>query len=351
LSQYKWSQAEDGKEWDDFVSRNGGSVFHTWAWKSVRESAEHRSLYLLCRNGEGQIVAACPFSYRRTRRYLFYLESLHASPIGGPIVESKLVDPSEAIKMLQKSVKFTMRNPVVSLQLRVHQQPLVQTLAGMGYHDDHSQGLFVLDLESKSLVDIWSKGFEKHDRQAVKFYEGHGSTMTFASNEDDLLNYVSLHQETMRRVGELPKTMEHFIRMQSHLDERLKIALVTYDNKLIAGFTMICDAKSSTVYLGLNIGYSKMKNMHSPMIFINWRLVNWASENGFRFVNFGRTDANSNDPIHRIKQRFSSEFVPVHRFVLPTSVSYSVVKSIDRIISRNRRSDTPDAGKTVMQRA
>ena len=337
MSQPKWSQAEDGKEWDDFVLRNGGSIFHTWAWKLSREIIGSRSLYLIHRDIGGKIAAACPLVYRKTKQHFFYLESLHGSPIGGPIVDGRLVDVSESIRALQRSIRFSLVNPIISLQLRVHEDAMVQTLAGMGYEDDQKQSLFILDLESTTPEEIWNSGLEKHDRQAVKFYEGRSSNFFFANSKIDISDYLALQEETMRRGGDQPRSMDYFLGLQKHFGERFKISMATVENRPVAGFTMLCDVNKSTLHLGLSVGYSKAKNMHSPMVFMNWKLVNWASENGFRFVSFGRTESKSTDPIHRLKQRFSSKSVPIHRFTIPTSkVSYSIAKSISGIISRGR---------------
>jgi hypothetical protein len=333
MSDLRWTKTQDSKEWDRFMSENGGSVFHSWSWRRVRESVGDRPLYLVCRDGKGTIIAACPFFYRKASRYLVYLESLQWSPIGGPVVSGQLGEIPEVIKSLQNSVKFSITNPVVSLQLRVHQQPMVQILTSMRFRYNASQGLFILNLASKTPQDIWKNGFQKHDRQAVKYYEERASSFTFARSDSDFTDYVALHQETMRRMGETPRSLDYLSSMRLNFGEQFKIALVTFENRLIAGFAMICDAKSSTVYLGLNIGYSRTKNIHSPMIFMNWKVVNWASENGLGFVNFGVADSKSSDPVHKIKQKFGPEFVPIYRFTIPTSnIPYKFARRIGRAL-------------------
>jgi hypothetical protein len=274
---------------------------------------------MVYRDSKGEIMAACPFFYRKGTRRLMYLESLPSSPIGGPVVSSKLSEIPEVIKSLQKSIKFSIINPIISLQLRIHEQQMAQILTSMRFRHDTGQGLSVLNLASRTQQDIWKDGFEKHDRQAVKFYEDHVSSFTFAKSDSDFVDYVALHQETMHRMGESSRSLDYISSMRLNFGGQFKIALVAFENRLIAGFSMICDSKSSTVYLGLNIGYSRTKNMHSPIIFMNWKVVNWASENGFKFVNFGVSGSSSNDPVYKIKQKFGAEFVPTNRFIIPIS--------------------------------
>jgi lipid II:glycine glycyltransferase (peptidoglycan interpeptide bridge formation enzyme) len=273
---------------------------------------------------------------------MLYLESLPQSPIGGPVMDVQQ-SISDIIEPLRKSVSFSILNPVVSLQFRVHQKSMIEPLLAMGLRHDASQGLFVLDLTTKTREQIWNEEFKKHDRQAVKYYEDRASVFSFAKDEGDFVKYQALHQETMSRTGEPSRSLEYLLSMHKNFGERFKIALVVFEHKLVAGFAMICDARSSTVYLGLNVGYSKTKNIHSPIVYMNWKIVNWASDNGFRFVNFGRTDASSKDPVHKLKQKFASEFVPVYRFVLPTSNSpYSIARSIKRLIPGTKNSKGPE---------
>ncbi|MDA4114490.1 MAG: GNAT family N-acetyltransferase [Thaumarchaeota archaeon] len=251
-------------------------------------------------------------------------------------------DIPEIIGSMSKSVTPSIRNPVVSLQFRVHQQAMIQPLLGAGMRHDVRQGLSILSLVSKPREYIWNNEFGKHDRQAVKYYDDRGASFTFAQSESDFIEYQALHHETMSRAGERPRPREFFSRMQSNLGEKFKVGLITFEGKLIAGFAMICDPRTSTVYLGLNIGYTRVRNIHSSMLYLNWKIVNWASENDFRVINFGITESDHNDPNHKMKEKFGSEFVPVYRFILPTSrITYSVGKTIDRKIGSLRKSLSP----------
>jgi lipid II:glycine glycyltransferase (peptidoglycan interpeptide bridge formation enzyme) len=254
------------------------------------------------------------------------------------VIDTRLGSVSEIMGPLRKSVTFSILRPVVSLQFRVHEPSIIQPLLDDGVRHDASQGLFILHLGSKSREEIWNNEFGKHDRQAIKYYEDRAAQFFFAKDESDFGEYQNLHQETMSRAGEPSRSMEYLSSMRSNLGEQFKIALVKLENSVVVGFSMVCDQKSSTVYLGLNIGYSKAKNIHSPMVYMNWKILNWASEQGFRTINFGRTDSNSKDPIHKLKQKFGSEFVPIYRFTISASNSpYSISKSIQRLIPRQTR--------------
>lgn len=306
------------------MARNRGSIFHEWSWRKVLESTNSKPLYLACHDAEGKLLAVCPFFYRKGRRHLTYLLSLPLSPMAGPIISDQVTNISQIMESLRKSVRFSPFNPVVSMQIVVHQQPMIQSLIACGYHYDMADGLFILDLQEKPPDHIWSNEFQKHDRQAVKYYERQDSWFGFARHEHDYTDYLALHEESIMRGKERPLIPPEFLsRMRSNVGERLKVALVTLEDKLAAGLSMICDPANATVHLR-SIGYARTKNIHSPVIYIDWKTINWAFENGFRYVSFGPTSTKPTDAVRRLKERFGGSYVPRYRFTLSTSgIAYS----------------------------
>jgi len=326
-----WTEASDGKEWDEFVLQNNGTIFHEWSWRGVLESTGSKPLYLTYYDRERTPLAVCPFFYRKGGRRLRYLLSLPISPVAGPIIGKGEGSAPKILSLLPKSVRFSISNPVVSMQIRVHQQPMIQALTNGGYRFEITDGLFVLDLQERTPDQIWRDFFQKHDRQAVKYYEQGNSWFGFARDERDYADYSALHEESLARGEERPIVPQEFLeRMRSRLGERLKVTLVRMENKVVAGFSMICDPRNRTVYL-LIIGYSRAKNIHSPVIYINWKTINWAFESGYRYINFGPTSPKTTDPVHKLKQRMGAIFVPRYRFTLPTAgIPYSLARGVRR---------------------
>ena len=85
--------------------------------------------------------------------------------------------------------------------------------------------------------------------------------------------------------------------------------------------------------------------MHSPVIYLNWRALKWAAENGFRYVNFGLTKSASSSAVHRTKKKFGGEFVPSYKFTLPISkISYILASKIGRVLRVARGSVRSEVG-------
>ncbi|MGA2682173.1 MAG: GNAT family N-acetyltransferase [Candidatus Bathyarchaeia archaeon] len=322
-----WSETQDRKEWDDFVSLNGGGFFHFWSWRNVLESTGARPLYLACRDGKGNLDAVCPFFYDKMRvkivpRTLLVLDSLpciESGPhIAGPIISRQITNMSQILESLPKSVKFSILNPVVSMVLRVHQQSIVNCLVHSGFNYRVEAGDFILDLSEKPPEYLWNKVLPKDERKEIRYFERCGFSLDSASRESDYADFFNLYQESMCRQGYDANSYGFFKNLRSNLDEQFRVLLLTSENNVIAGFGMLCDTKNSEARHSY-VGYSPNTSGRSFMPYVYWKIINWASQNGFKYVNFGRTSPDPTDRIHRIKQKFGGEFVPEYKFVLPVN--------------------------------
>jgi len=334
MSYVKWSETKDGKEWDEFVTNNAGSFFHTWAWRKVLESKDSRPLYMVCRDSEGGILAACPF-VRIAGTRLRYLDSLPDSFMAGPVISRRESNTSGIVQSLLKSIKFSPFNTIAQVQIRAHQQEIVTPMISFGFKFKILYGLFIADLDAKPPEHIWSNGFLKHDRQAVKFYEQQGSAFRFASHESDYADYLALNEGPTFHPYNQP---DFFSKMRSKLGDRFRVALVDFQGKVIAGLVIFCDPGMSTIHLA-TMRYLTVKNIHSPVTYMNWEIVKWAAEQGFRYVDFGLWLAEHvSDPSHfayKMKSRFEVEFIPSYVFAThPFGRAYSIAKRLNRLMLR-----------------
>ena len=327
LSTFGWSETEDGREWDDFVDQNRGSIFHSWSWRGVLEGANLKPFYLMCRDSDGTILAVCPFFYR-PGRVLQYLDSLPDSNTAGPIIGGQVANLPGILTSLRKSVRFSPFSPVIAMRVRTHHSQVIEAMVKLGFHYTRTQ-LFILDLLKTDPVHVWNNGFLKHDRQAVKYFERKNTIFDFARNDDDYAGCLSL-----RRGSHTGSERDQLLNgMRAHMGDRLRFALAIVDGKIAAGVSMLCNPPSSTVSLKMMLYDLPARNIHSPVTYLNWKAINWARENGFRYVDFGSFSlAMNSDPYShgsRLKARFEVTPVPRYEFVLPTSdVYYSIARRL-----------------------
>jgi len=74
--------------------------------------------------------------------------------------------------------------------------------------------------------------------------------------------------------------------------------------------------------------------------FIDWKIANWGSEHGFRYVDFGSYPIGAvSNPKHvfcDLKGRFGLTLVPGYRFTLPTSNIFPIARQVSRLVQGAR---------------
>jgi len=316
------------------VTKNGGSVFHSWSWRRVLEDNELKALYLACRDGDGRILAVCPFFYRAGRR-LQYLDSLPDTFSAGPIIGTLTADAPGIFEALPKSVKFSLLNPVVAMVIRTHRQEVIDQMVALGFRHTANHGLFILDLQETTPEHIWANGFKKHDRQAVKYYD-QGTKFEFADNERE---YLALARPDWKYYKGRVFRPESVSQIRAIMGDKVRLALVTDSSGLtLGGLLMLFDPHGSKSCLHLMwIRHAPERNIHSVVTFIDWKAIQWAHEHGFRYINLGPYptlgSSKPGHPFYNLKERFEVTPVPRYEFVVPvSSVSYSIARRISRVL-------------------
>jgi hypothetical protein len=268
----------------------------------------------------------------------------------GPLISTEAANTTEILEPLRKSVKFSIFNPIVSMRLKVHQRPIARCLTELGFAHEPTGGLFILDLLTKTTVDIWVQEFGEEERHNVEYFEKGGSSFELASQESDYERFLTILQESQRHQGYQPVSQQFLSSLRANFGEKFKVALVTSKNQTVAALGFFCDTSNSMVHW-VYVGYSRVRNSRSfkpplTVVFAGWNLVTWASQNGFRYVDFGPTNPDPADPRHRIKKKFGGEWieryafsVPIQsRLALPTYMkSRSFARSIISVVPGFRR--------------
>jgi len=338
-SRVSWSETTEARSWDEFVVRNRGSIFHQWSWRKVLEGERSKPLYLVCRDTSERILAIFPFICTSGRR-LRYLDSLPESQMAGPVVGLRHSNLLPIMASLPKSIKFSPRNPIIAMRIRIHQPQIVESLRSLEFEYSQRYGIFLLDLQARTPEHIWSNGFQKHDRQAIKYFDQHGAEFGFAERRSDYLEYLDLEGDSSEKKA---RHLDVLSRMWLNLGDRFKVARVTLEGRTIMGSTLLLDTVTSTLHVMKHLSFryreenAPVKTMHSLSTFAFWNVVNWAKENGFRYVDFGSYPKEvGSDPRHissRLRERFEIEFVPSYDFVIPThGTAFSIARKIKRVI-------------------
>jgi len=278
------------KDWDDYVLKHeGGTFFHQIGWKKAIERAYGlKSYYLLAKDGD-KIIGVLPLFAVKHIAHGRCLVSLPFGPYGGVCadndkVKRALINAAAEITRTEKARYLELRqwnNSVSDLPLNNHYVTLI------------------LQLEEDS-EKLW-KNFKSEIRNRVRKAIKSGLEFHIGDRED-LKDFYAVYLENMRDLG----TPAHsFAFIQAVMDEfpsQIKIFLVRHAEKTIGGMFVIL-FKSAAI----NMWASSLKSylQYSPNNLLYWGVIKFASENGYKYFDFGRSAWNSGTFI--FKQRWGAQ--------------------------------------------
>jgi len=332
---YKWTTTSDGKEWDRFVENRGGSIFQSWAWRNVLQDNGLKPRYSVCHDPNGELVAICPLVAAEGRRYT-HLQTPPDSFTAGPLIEADNAAAAGILGALPKLPKFSPLKPVLAIHIRTHLEHVAKPMISLGFQykiDDY--GLLITDLRTHSPDLIWKDGFNKHDRQTVKYHEDIGCEFRLENRAEDFQGYMDLKEGPTWNRSDRP---EFFASMKERLGDRVKLGVVVQQGRVIAGSIFLCDGALSTVHL-LSMKYSLVKNIHSPVTYLNLMTAKWTDGQGFSYLDFGpwsmQHAADAAWPAYKLKRRFEADLIPVYSFsIRPTGLAYSITRRMRSTVQK-----------------
>ncbi len=141
---------------------------------------------------------------------------------------------------------------------------------------------FVLSLTTKD--QVWDN-IQKSKRKAIK------KALSLVEVRDlpisELNSLYSLYCRNMRRFGSPPYNQEYFVHFYSHLVEKGqgKIIGAYHHGKLVAALVGLC--YRDRVHIIIAVSDPQYQELR-PNDAVHWKFIEWASENGFKWFDFGR---------------------------------------------------------------
>jgi hypothetical protein len=284
-------------DWDRFVgSHRLGAIYHHSSWlKVLRFSYPQLSLAAFVVKGpDGRIRSALPFCIVKNRRKAI---SMPFTPYCDPLIERR----EDADLLFGAVAGLVDANIVSSYELR-----------SLHAHDFTRTGLVEADYRHKTNVLSLDGGIQKVRKsfhrtcvsQPIKKAIKLGVVIREASSEADLKVFVLLHARTRKRLGLPIQPISFFSNMWRFMHpERLTLHIAEYREKPI-GSLLTLNYKE-TVWLEY-IGYDIREVLVHPNHLLYFRAIEKACNEGFSFVDFGRTST-GNESLLRFKRRWGTE--------------------------------------------
>jgi len=268
---------EDRQRWDDYVNaRSGCTSYHRWAWRLVFERTfGWPAIYLLAEQ-DGIVRGVLPLIRQRCcmrsylssmphlkgggivaddahiERLLFQAASGAAKRVGATYLELRHLSP--------RDLPTVMRNDKVSAILSVAA--------------DYEERLRRLDKKTRNLV-----------RKSLTF----GMTAEFGGPEL-LTSFYRIYRRNMHDLGSPAYSRKFFLEILDQFPGQSQICLARKGQKEIAAGFMI--GFRDTVEVGWASSYKAFLHL-KPNMFLYWNILSYAAEQGFQFLDFGRSSRHS----------------------------------------------------------
>jgi CelD/BcsL family acetyltransferase involved in cellulose biosynthesis len=277
----------DDARWLAFVeSRPEATPFHHPAWAGLLgECYGLRCSALVAVDGAGRITAGVPVLEARgpgRARLVSLPFSDGVTPLG---------DPVAAADLLARLARPTRSGAGIEVRAKVDVAGFQQQVAGYRH---------LLSLDGD--LDSTFARFHHSDAQRnVRRAEREGVVVREATQASDLLDvFYALHLETRRRQGVPIQPRRFFALLWDRMLSRGlgKVLVAEVDGKPAAAAVFL--AWNGTVVYKFGASDRSLLR-HRPNHAIFWHAIQWASESGYRVLDFGRTDLD-NEGLRRFKR-------------------------------------------------
>ena len=286
------------EEWDEVLEQVGVAdvYFRTTYVDSASLLGQGRPVYLRQHGSAGDVVF--PALVREATDGLCDI----GTPMGygGPVATG--AEPPVAA-FFESYERWCAENGVVATFVRFHPLLESQRLAEGRWHVEQTGHTIGWHVEGRSAEDI-AAGMDPHHRRALRKAQVQDLVVTVAVGPDDLSEFVSLYQATMRR---LSASAFYFFpdAYWRHLTDVLRGAIVCVDarleGELVAG--MICLSAPPLLHYHLGASSERGRGLGANHLLF-YEAAAWAAHQGVQRFHLGGGVGGFEDSLYEFKRRF-----------------------------------------------
>ena len=303
------------KEWAEFIDKcDNKNIFQTLYMKEVYEKTrDFEPVYIFLSNSEGEIVSGV-LAYIR-KKNMFSWSIIH----GGPLftdVDSLPHLLGEYDNEVKSKTLFTEIRNTSEIERNVK-----SIILNQGYkYSDHLT--FILDL-SLGKDKIW-KGMSRSLRKNIKRAKKKGVEIREIEKKSEIDDFYMVLKSTYDR-ARIPLADVSLFRSAFDILKpkgMIKFDLAMLEDKCIGGrVTLLFNGKMYAWYMGILREYGK----YYPAALLNWNLIEWGIENGYRYLDLGGAGKPGEySGRYLFKRQFGGKEINFGRFKKIYSMKYKI---------------------------
>ncbi len=288
----------EGQLWDQFVNEQPEStIYHRWAWKNVIENSFHwRTFYLVAEDAAEpqRFRGILPLAWQKSWMFGSFLTSLPFLNAGGIVADS--VDAKE--QLLTRAVEIAKEVGVDYVELRYRTEPHLDIPV-------KTHKVAMVRPVTVSEEQMWATLPHKV-RTDIRKGTSSGLVAEFAC-EALLDEFYDVFAVNMRDLGTPVYGRRFFSEILKSFPDDTHICVVRYQGRPIAAsFLLGYRGTLEAVWSSSLYKYSSLR----PNMFLYWKILCFAGQQGYRFFDFGRSSVGSGT--YRFKKQWGTEDVPLY---------------------------------------
>ncbi len=285
----------DAARWDAYVgTAPGATPYHHWVWgKVVQETFGHETYYLAA-TSNGSIVGVLPLVSIKSRMFGQFLVSMPFSSYGGV-----LTTDSDAQKALVNEATRLAKD-VGARHIEMRQG----TACDVEWQDTTAKLTMEVDLPTTA-DELW-KGLSSGMRNKVRNAQKQGLRVEWGKGEM-LDGFYRIFSRNMRDLGTPVYPRQWFENLSQRLADMVHLVTVWEGSQAVAsGFVL---THRETAEFPWSSALRESRKKYSAVL-MYWALLEWAIQNGYRRVDFGRSSPGSGT--HEFKKHWGARERPLH---------------------------------------
>lgn len=289
----------NSRSWNELVNKNDSKFYHIYEWGILLEYVHgHRLIYL---KEDNNIL---PLAYVKSILFGNRLISLPFADYGGPcLANNKSIDI-----LITEAEETAKKLDVDFIEIRSPSEVSFESLIEHGFIKRDDYFTFQLRLDSQ-LDKLWDS-IGKKNRNMVRKAEKKSIKIIRASDIDDLKLFYIIYLDTMKRLGSPPQPYKFFKEIW-HLfyPNRILLLLATCGTEYVAGSLFFLH--KNIIHHSYNCSLKEHLGSGQNNMML-WYAIKWGNENGFKYLDFGRTRENAGNVL--FKKRWGGQLVMMPYF-------------------------------------
>ena len=304
---------KEAEEWNKLVeSAPHGTIFHTWKWLRIAEKHTNSKLYPIIGYKGATPVGIFPLFYqRKTYLKMVFSPPPHtAMPYLGPALVGydKLKQSKNETLFIefQKQVDEFINEELKADYIYISLPPQLldpRPFQWTGYHVEPAYG-YVMDL-SNGVEYIWQKKCDKKLRQTIERARRRGIYIEKGGKEE----LEVIHGLMVDRYAEQDKMVtvpkDYLLELYDSFSENLKIFVAKYEGEIVTGVIDVYYKDRIASWIGNP--RPRVKISPSPNDLLNWEVMKYAYEHGFRY--YETIGAAGNERLHSFYSKYNPELL------------------------------------------